>query len=385
MTIRKWYKENFDNRLQGRYVTLSTISPILNSFDEGVEISIAGHSELGREIPLLKIGTGINKILIWSQMHGNESTTTKALFDLIKFLTDKNHFKDDTEDFLMKNTLYILPILNPDGAALYTRSNANGVDLNRDAQLLSQKESRVLRSVFDSVKPQLCLNMHDQRTIFGLDNKKPATVSFLAPAVDVERTITSSRQVAMQQIVKMNNFLQTLIPGQVGRFDDSFNAACVGDTFQMKKVPTILFEAGHYPGDYDREKTREIIFYALLSLFDFVTTGDVLNTWQAYSDIPENRKNFRDIVLRNVVFENRQKAVDIAIQYTEKLRGNSIEFEPRIDTFGSLSRLHGHRDIDVNYKVIAGKAKKMLINGRVIHKIHNKQGGFSIYFNRNVF
>ena len=44
-------------------------------------------------------------------------------------------------------TLYIIPILNPDGAKAYTRLNANEVDLNRDAQDLSQPESKVLRAV----------------------------------------------------------------------------------------------------------------------------------------------------------------------------------------------------------------------------------------------
>jgi hypothetical protein len=46
--------------------------------------------------------------------------------------------------------------------------------------------------------------------------------------------------------------LQRYIPGQIGRFDDSFNLNC-GDTFQAMGVPTLLFEAGHFEGDYQRK------------------------------------------------------------------------------------------------------------------------------------
>jgi len=386
MEIMNWYQGHFENRLIGRYITLDIIKPVLECLDDSVEVSIAGYSENDREIPLLKIGTGNKKVLAWSQMHGNESTTTKALFDLLKFLTVSSDYKNQVDEFLANHALYILPILNPDGAFLYTRNNVNDVDLNRDFQQLSQKESKVLRVVFDRVKPHLCLNMHDQRTLFGLDNGKPATVSFLSPAADAERTVTPSRQVAMENIVKMNAFLQQVIPGQVGRFDDSFNPACVGDTFQMEGVPTILFEAGHFPEDYAREKTREMIFHALLSLFDFLKINDgfIIN-WESYHSIPENRKNFRDIILRNVKFVDKSEAVDIAIQYVEKRKGNGIELEPQIEAFGDLSTLHGHQEIDMESKIIREKANEMLIDGRVIHKIRNIVGSSPIRFDRNVF
>jgi murein tripeptide amidase MpaA len=67
-------------------------------------------------------------------------------------------------------------MLNPDGADMYTRLNANEVDLNRDSQNLTQPESKVLREIFDLFQPHYCFNLHDQRTI--LRPVKPATVSF---------------------------------------------------------------------------------------------------------------------------------------------------------------------------------------------------------------
>src|SRR5690606_15400162 len=127
----------------------------------------------------------------------NESTTTKALFDFFKFLSQEEAFQDEIEAFLRNYTFYVFPILNPDGAKLYTRENANGVDLNRDAQNLSEKESQCLRRVFEELNPSLCLNLHDQRSIYGLKNGNPATISFLSPAADKKRKITQARKEAM--------------------------------------------------------------------------------------------------------------------------------------------------------------------------------------------
>jgi murein tripeptide amidase MpaA len=71
-------------------------------------------------------------------MHGNEATTTKALFDFFECLA---WFRKRAK-FLDAFTFYCIPMLNPDGAALYTRENANKVDLNRDSQsTYSQKVS----------------------------------------------------------------------------------------------------------------------------------------------------------------------------------------------------------------------------------------------------
>src|SRR5690606_18803559 len=98
-------------------------------------------------------GDGPIKILMWSQMHGNESTTTKAVLDLINFLLEGSEMSNS---ILERCTIKIIPILNPDGALAYTRVNANGIDLNRDAQNLSQPESKVLRAVFEDFGPDYC-------------------------------------------------------------------------------------------------------------------------------------------------------------------------------------------------------------------------------------
>ncbi len=384
MKIDTWYHDNFEFKLSGRFITLDHISPLLEIYKLGLEISEVGYSEKGLPIPLIKIGNGPEVVLGWSQMHGNESTTTKALFDFIKFINQKDFLQKEIEIFLNTYTLCLLPILNPDGAQLYTRENANQIDLNRDAQKLSQSESRCLRKVFDELKPRLCLNLHDQRSIYGLLDGNPATISFLSPAADKKRTITKSRIVAMQHIVKMDSCLQNYIPGQVGRYDDSFNLDCVGDTFQHLGVPTILFEAGHYKQDYQREKTREFIFYSLLSLFDITSGGKPDPNYEEYFNIPENQKNYNDFILRNVKIEDNSKSISLAIQYTEVLRADKISFEAVIDEMGDLSDRLGHSELNVDGARILTIPQENLTVGENLSKMFNKSDSILSFFKRKL-
>lgn len=372
MKIRDWYKDNWEHRLEGRYISLEMILPILDAYKDKFEISYIGISEEDRTIPLIRIGTGKKVILAWSQMHGNESTTTKALFDLFKFLNDPSIYQDKIVDFLNEFSLLVIPMLNPDGSQYYTRENANKVDLNRDFQDLSQRESRYLRSVFKEVQPVMCLNMHDQRTIYGADFGKPATISFLAPAADIDRNITTARKNAMEKIVRMARGLENLIPGQIGRYDDRFNANCVGDSFQMEGVPTILFEAGHFPDDYQREKTRELVFYSLLTLFGILGPGDKDLGSEEYFRLPENTTNFRDIILRNAILPLHENAVDISIQYLETLSEGNIKFVPYVDAIGLLSELYGHMEIDLNFSKILTNSQESLTVGVKVPKLYDK-------------
>ena len=380
MNISDWFYANYEGRLAGRYITIDQIDPILKKYKSQFEISIPGISEQRKPIPLIKIGRGPKVVLAWSQMHGNESTTTKALFDFFKFISQKDIHKKELEDFLVTYTFYVLPILNPDGAASYTRENANGVDLNRDARDLSQAESRCLRKVIAQIRPSLCLNLHDQRSIYGLDNGNSATISFLSPAADDVLSETPARKVAMALIVKMNDFLQNFIPGQVGRYDDSFNTACIGDTVQSEGVPTILFEAGHYKQDYQRERTREFVFYAFLALFDIVKNDHTTYDYRDYFKIPENRKNYHDFILRNIAFPNINKPLDLAIQYREVLANGRINFEAIIERIGSLDHLYGHRENTAHFSEIVTKPQKIPAEGVKVYQILDKTQENKIYF-----
>ena len=353
------FSEYKEESLSGRYITSDLIQPLIDQYSKLLDIQQIGMSENDLPIYLIKLGTGSKTLVYWSQMHGNESTTTKAVFDFLKLLT---HNKADlVAKILEECTLYIIPILNPDGAKAYTRLNYHNIDLNRDAQDLSQEESLVLDKVLRQYKPDFAFNLHGQRTIFsaGLVNK-PATVSFLSPAAAQNRNITESRKKAMDVIVYMNKVLQKFIPGQVGRYDDGFNLNCVGDTLSSRNIPVILFEAGHYPKDYEREEARKFIFYSLISSAYYIATEKITgNLYDEYFEIPENEKLFYDIIIRDVILD--EKNVDIAIQYEEILEENVIKFLPKVVKIDNLKKFYAHREI-------IGK-KRSILNENVRNQI----------------
>ena len=347
MDLEQLFNDNKEQSIEGRYLPLESIEPLLNRLNTNNQLSVIGESVLKKPIYSYQIGEGKTKILLWSQMHGNESTTTKALFDFLNVLHNGSVL---AAELLNTFTFCCIPMLNPDGAQRYTRVNANEVDLNRDSQNLTQPESRVLRDVFDSFQPNYCFNLHDQRTIFGVESTgKPATVSFLAPSFNEEREINGSRLKAINLIAGINKVLQQYIPGQIGRFDDSFNLNCIGDTFQALGVPTLLFEAGHFQEDYQREKTRKYIFMALTSSFAILSENDiVVNGINKYLNIPQNKVVFYDFLYKNVKlnYDGIEKITNFAAQYKEELIENELFFNAYFVEIGDLEGYYGHFEYD---------------------------------------
>jgi hypothetical protein len=347
MNLEQLFIQNKENLIEGRYLTLDSIKPLLERSNIKKDIKIIGKSVLGEPIYSYQVGTGKTKIFLWSQMHGNESTTTKALFDFINLL---NNETDLAKQLLDAFTFYAIPMLNPDGAKLYTRANANEVDLNRDSQNLTQPESKVLRAAFEEFKPHYCFNLHDQRTIFGVsDTGKPATMSFLAPSYNEEREINRPRLQAINLIAGINDVLQQYIPGQVGRFDDSFNINCIGDTFQYLGAPTLLFEAGHFQDDYLREETRKFVFMALVSSFNILNENDIVsNGIDKYLNIPQNKVVFYDFMYKNVKlnYDGNEIITNFAAQYKEELIEGQICFNAYIIEVGDLENYFGHYEYD---------------------------------------
>ena len=276
-------------------------------------------------------------------MHGNESTTTKAVFDFFNLIHSSNELG---QRLLKKFTFCFLPMVNPDGAELYTRENANKVDLNRDSISLSQPESQLLRHTFNEFQPHFCFNLHDQRSIFGAGTTgNVATVSFLAPSFNENRDVNTVRSKAMEIIVAMNTELQKHIPNQVGRFDDGFNANCIGDQFTLLEVPTILFEAGHYPNDYYREYTRKMIFIALISGLQHIYENDIVGDKNAnYFEITKNNIVFYDFLYKNVKinYDGKEIITNFAAQYKEELIDGKIQFNAYIAEIGELKGKLGH-------------------------------------------
>jgi len=339
------YQDIKELSVHGRYIRRSQLQSVINRNSIQNKVSQLGNSVRNSPIHKVTLGSGKIKILMWSQMHGNETTTTKAVLDLINYLNKTNEL---VNQILSSVTLTIVPVLNPDGAVDYTRENANKVDLNRDAIELSQPESRILRVLYNEIKPDYCFNLHDQRTIFNVGSlEKPATLSFLAPAHDIQRNVSASRGQSMKIIVAIHKALSSIIPDQIGRYDDAFNPNCVGDAFQLLGTPTILFEAGHFPDDYQREQTREFIFYSLITAISVIAQRKIEGySLDTYFDIPENNKRYYDVLILNANLINKKYDHNIGILYKEILNEEIIIFNPFIEATGELKDSFGHKYLD---------------------------------------
>jgi hypothetical protein len=352
ISINNYTHYHVDN-LHGLRITNDDIQILIKELDsELFNVELIGCSEELRPIHKISIGNGPRKILLWSQMHGDESTATKSIFDVFTYVTLKK-FTNVINNLLKTCTISFIPILNPDGAVRYTRENAKGLDLNRDAKTLLNSESRILLEQVKLINPDYAFNLHDQTAWYNVDSTTSvATISLLAPAADEERTLTESRKKAMSVIVSMNEILQSIIPNMVGRYNDSFCDSCFGDSIQALGIPTILIESGYFPNDEEREYTRTLHTIILLQSLISISSNNFPN-YNDYFKIPVNEKRFYDLKIKNVSYngvltevgvrfkrifsESEQKLLKI-IDETETISGNELNdklFHREIDANGT--------------------------------------------------
>lgn len=346
-TIEINYLENLflaqkENSLHGKWITYNDIEKLFSKYEAKFQVTQIGLSEEKRPIMQLKIGNGAKKILFWSQMHGNESTGTKGLFDFFNCIEGVS----DTifKQILKECTLVFIPMLNPDGSQVYTRVNANNIDLNRDAVERAAKESKILRAVLEAFTPHFCFNLHDQRSIFGVEGtKNPATISFLAPSEEVTRSLTKGRKETMNVIVAMNKMLQNVIPNFVGRYSDEFYPTATGDNFQKLGYNTILIESGHYPQDYHREESRKYTFFSILQGVYHIANTSNFDNYKDYFTIPNNDKIFFDVIHRYPNSSN-----DVSFQYEEKIIDGKFVSKLNKTDENRLNLKIGHSEIVID-------------------------------------
>jgi hypothetical protein len=312
---------------------------------------IAGKSVQGRSIHHLTAGKGKTKVLLWSQMHGDESTATMALFDLFNFLSADDQFNSFRKNILNKLELHFVPMLNPDGAEVWTRRNSMNIDINRDAQNLATPEANILMDLGQSIKPKYGFNLHDQSILYSVgDSKEPATISFLAPAFNKAKDMNEVRSNAVKTIVAMNKAIQTKIPGKVAKYDDTYDARCFGDQFQGMGISAILIESGGYLKDPEKQEIRKVNFYALITALEAIANQSVAKEdVNAYWAIPDNNRSLYDIIVRNVQFPGESKSTSLGIirhQQIDTAGFKNINYTGVIAKVDDLDKSFGYEEVD---------------------------------------
>lgn len=344
------------------------------------EVTKIGRSVENRDIFLIKAGSGQTKVLLWSQMHGDEPTATMALFDIFNYLGDENNQDPEKAAILKNTTLYFIPMLNPDGAQQYKRRNALDIDLNRDAVRLQSPESRVLKAVRDSLNPDFGFNLHDQSTRYSAGKSdKPATISFLAPPYDEAKSVNEVRENAMKLIIHLNKRLQLYIPGQVAKYSDEHEPRAFGDNIQKWGTSVVLIESGGYKDDPEKQYIRKLNYMVILSALQSIAEKSYAKEVTTdYFDIPENERYIYDLIVRNgqVKKDNEFYKTDIGINRYETNVAPYTDFYYRssIDEMGDMSVVHGYEELNAeNMRLIPGKVyPKAVKNLKTLKKMDIK-------------
>ena len=351
------------------------------------EIQLLGHSVEDRPIRMVSVGNGDVDVLMWSQMHGNESTATRSIVDLLSFISE-NYKQKSVNSLLQDLRIHFIPMLNPDGASRWTRENAIGIDLNRDALRLIAPESQLLKRVRDSLSADYGFNLHDQSKYYNVERlNNEASISFLATAFDYEKSRSAGRDEAMQLISYLYKINQHYIPNHTGRYNDDFEPRAFGDNIQKWGTKLILIETGGFKNDPEKQLGRKLNFVLIGSALEAIQKGlHKAISAEQYSQIPRNDRNLFDLKIENVqkMVNSSYYTVDLGYFLEESnndsYKGKEI-YQITLEDQGDLSTYTGYKNFNAEgLKILFPK----VFNGRVKNSAHEKsllQDGF-LYFTK---
>lgn len=170
-----------------------------------------GKSVQGRPVRARTIGTGPRRVLFIGGIHGDEPEGAYTTAQLPTAFIDAG--------LAATVTLNILEDANPDGTAIRTRGNANGVDVNRNfpasnfdrtnptngGSPLSQPESLAVHRTIQRIRPDLVLVLHSWNG--------DQFVNFDGPARSVAERFSATSGLPVQE---STGFAPT--PGSLGSF-----------------------------------------------------------------------------------------------------------------------------------------------------------------------
>ncbi|WP_199120894.1 M14 family zinc carboxypeptidase [Pedobacter sp. ASV28] len=347
------YSSFEEKTLTNRFFKHEDIIPLIKQLPSTFSVSTLGHSVKGKSIHAVKWGNGKTKVMLWSQMHGDEATGTMALFDLFNFLQQDN----EMVPLLAENCeLYIIPMVNPDGAQIFTRRNAQQIDINRDFLQTLTPEAKILKRCREVVQPHFGFNLHDQLTLWSVDGTlKPATLSYLAPAIDKELSINPSREKAMLVIADMFKVVDPLLPLHIGLFDDEYEPRAFGDNFQKAGTSTILIEAGGYQNDTEKQEIRKFYFASILSgLVSIAQKSYLQQNTGNYFAIPKNNKQLFHILIHHLYLNGIHVSVGINYEECPDKLGTGTIKTYGIQDIGDLSFCDAYQVYDAKHYQLQG-------------------------------
>jgi hypothetical protein len=322
------------------------IAPLFDG-RSAIEREVIGHSAQGRPLHLFTWGRGPVRVLAWSQIHGDEPTGTMILADLLYVLADE---KSDVAGHLRDTiTIAMLPMLNPDGAERFVRTNAQHLDPNRDGRVWQTAEARALRDAFARFVPHFAIDLHDQdpRKLVG-DSDRFIAYSVLAPRSSESANDDPVRTVSKQLCCVARDALERVFAGHVCRYPDTFEPRGLEEYVQQRGCSVVLLEAGGWRGDFEKQALRRGGLDAITALLTAIAQETFRSMDPAdYEAIPENGKAAHDLLLRGLSVAGANGAAfeaDVAIDFDAPLdrRGG------KVTDMGDLQDEHALEEIDLH-------------------------------------
>lgn len=319
----------------------SMLRDLQREFSSTFSFKEIGRSVENRPVFLARLGQGPVKVLLWSQMHGDEPTATAALMDIFHYLLDKQ--KTPFARSILDNiTILAVPMLNPDGAACFERRNAQGLDVNRDARERQSPGGQLLYQLQQQYQPDFGFNLHDQRgrRTVGNTNKQVA-IALMAPPYDATDNDNPVRLRAKKIVAVIYDAMGPYLYGHIAKYDADYMPRAFGDAMQHWGVSTILLESGGWPTNR-HDFLQKMNFIALTSALHAIATGAYQAANPAiYDRIPENDKDLYDLIIRDVTLIDGTGIpsfrTDIAINYSfENKQDPHSEKVGRIAELGDL-------------------------------------------------
>ncbi len=338
--------------------------------------NIAGESTERRLIRFITLGNGSTSVLIWSQMHGDEPTATRALLDMFSVIQNRSD-SELIKTILSKLTLYILPMLNPDGAERFTRRTAMGIDINRDALALRTPEARILKSVRDTYNTRWAYSLHDQEPRYTVGGTgKAAGISLLAPARDWELSVDELRRDTMRLAVCIGEYIKQIIPDQIGRYDDALEPRAFGEALHVWGTRSVLIESGYIPRERSKETIRKANTIGLLASLYHLANKE-LPPDNLYYTLPINRRYFTEYVFKNAgVYFNGAYAgthdVAFHLENNPHYESKEISYKLCLTEIGDCSPytasyvLNGSK-IKIQFTVESGSTSRLPVIDETVH------------------
>ena len=258
-----------------------------------------GRSAEGRPLYAIRFGHGPVRVLLFSQMHGDEPSHTMGLADLFSYFARE---PDDERVRIIAEglTVVAVPMLNPDGAERFVRTNAQGLDINRDARAWAAAELRALRGLHERLRPDFVLNLHDQdvRKRVGESDRMTA-LALLATPRSPEMEDDEQRTRGKRLCSAIRRAVEPVAEGRIARFPEEYNPTGSGEYMQRSGSVCVLVECGFWPDDPEKQFLRKLSFVALLGALEALADGSYARVpAEEYESLEENDTRVFDLLIR---------------------------------------------------------------------------------------